>query len=704
MSSVPPVSTAPAPAPIAAGGTATGESTQAQVTNVPSSLSSTDRTLVLRGEVQQVNPQTSTVTIATPRGPVEVKLPEPLPAQSQRVEVTLQAGSPPTDASVRTVQQQPQPQVPQPNVPLPTTGNAPQLDPHLPAIPILQEQGQAPRPVNNAQTQGQVPTPGQQNTNAGAQANAGQASDVSPQGLLNFLKNSLQQVLKSPDGNMAQASNLLGAQKPLQIGQLVRLIPTPGQTPIVPQTATQQAAVIGNQPTPSLQAGLPMGQTPMAQPALQAPVLPQPQSAIANPTQTSAFFQTLQNAQVNLGGQTAPQISTLDRILLPLQNLLNTDMAPMIGRPSATVPTQASLAGLFKGIIANLTASANAGSVSAPSVQLPQTQAPMIDARMTATLPVIQHAAQNPGIANLLHGSPALPTLFAQVAGQTEQGLPVIQMPVFSGDAQPKMVMMTLQFPTKAMAPGTWVRMDVMQTGISMTSSMALPNSALTEWDSLDELFSTLRNQSQGQALVQMAQNAMPKPGAAAFTAPVLIFLAAARGGDVTAWMGERVTDSVRNIRRADILTRLTGAMSAATRQRDDTNASPTEWKTINLPMMGQEQHLSQIQMHYRSFDRDSETAQDSQRQKGARFVLDLSLTRIGPLQIDGLSVGKQLDVTLRSEQSFSPAMREALRLKYTDALGGIGFSGQLNFKADGDHKGWVDFRENDAAHTAARA
>ena len=267
-----------------------------------------------------------------------------------------------------------------------------------------------------------------------------------------------------------------------------------------------------------------------------------------------------------------------------------------------------------------------------------------------------------------------------------------------------KMVAMTLQFPTKAMAPGTWVRMDVMQTGTPISTAASLTATSLLPLDGLDDVFATLRALPDGQALLQMAQNAMPKPGSVAFTAPVLMFLAAARGGDVTAWMGERVTDQMRNIRRADILSRIGGAMNtAAARMREDA-AQPGEWKTITLPMLASDNQVAQIAMHYRSFDRESDGAAEQERQKGARFVLDLSLTRIGPLQIDGLSVGRQLDVTLRSEQSFSAPMREALRARYTDALSGIGFSGQMNFKADGDHKGWVDFREVDTPHSAARA
>lgn len=69
---------------------------------------------------------------------------------------------------------------------------------------------------------------------------------------------------------------------------------------------------------------------------------------------------------------------------------------------------------------------------------------------------------------------------------------------------------------------------------------------------------------------------------------------------------------------------------------------------------------------------------------------MDLALTRMGSMQIDGFSVGKKLDVTLRSEHSLSPAMRETMRARYHGAVSGIGFAGELNFSAAGDHRDWV--------------
>jgi hypothetical protein len=165
------------------------------------------------------------------------------------------------------------------------------------------------------------------------------------------------------------------------------------------------------------------------------------------------------------------------------------------------------------------------------------------------------------------------------------------------------------------------------------------------------------------------------------------MFVAAMRGGDVTGWMGEKGVEIIKSSRRAEAFARIAGDFIANARRADDTTP-PGEWKSLTLPMLyGHE--LSRIHLHYRSFERDGDD-KTPDRKTGTRFVLDLSLTRMGPLQIDGFSIGKKLDVTLRSEQPLSPQMREAMRTRYHDAVTGIGFAGTLNFSNDIAHKGWV--------------
>ena len=154
--------------------------------------------------------------------------------------------------------------------------------------------------------------------------------------------------------------------------------------------------------------------------------------------------------------------------------------------------------------------------------------------------------------------------------------------------------------------------------------------------------------------------------------------------------MGDKGLEAIRTGRKSDLLSRLSADFSQSVRRLAADDARPAgEWKSLNLPMLyGGD--LSRVNLHYRSFERDADAPGQGKKQAGMRFIMDIALSRMGPMQIDGFSIGRKLDVTLRSEQALSPAMREAMRTRYHDAVSNIGFSGELNFNASPDHKGWI--------------
>lgn len=708
MASVTPISSATPSTPAASQGQVQGDAVQAQVTKVPPSLENVDRTLTLRGEVQAVN-EDGTVRIATPRGPVDVKLPDPQPTRGQQVEVQIPAGSPPRTATVTVQQQLPTPQ-PQPT-PLPQTpptqgqtptpipvppGQAP--TPQTPAPPVVQQQPpQAPIPTPAqttppAQTQTQTPVPPEaskpqapaQNTPTQTPQAQPQAPQVSPQGLLNFLKNSLQTILKNPVAQNIPANAPDAPVRPLQLGQLVRLTPLPANqaAQALPQGTLTKTILPLPQSAASIATPL---LTNTAQKPLMMPALP-----LQPGTQTPS--QIILNPSVQIPGTTTSD--AIARILLPFINA-----SPAV--PTAPITTQT----LLPTLNIALQTPETIPTPHQPVLMVSSTQhTPILpqatDVRVAGILPnTAMPMPQALATANLLNGTPATPSLFAQVAGQTPQGLPVIALPTFTtmpdGTQKPADMLMTLQFPTRALAPNAILRLDILQQPQSLSPAMAsaFAGDAIT-WDALDELIKT---PNQTQAQIQAVQAGIPKPGGAAFSAPVLMFIAALRSGDITSWMGDKGIDAIKMSRRADTLNRIMSDFTGTARRMDDSAQQTGEWRSLNLPMLyGHE--LSRIQLYYRSFERDGDEAGSSDKQKGTRFVMDLSLTRMGPMQIDGFSIGKKLDVTLRSEQTLSPGMREAMRLRYSDAITGIGFAGSLNFSNDLEHKGWVVF-ENPATH-----
>jgi len=183
----------------------------------------------------------------------------------------------------------------------------------------------------------------------------------------------------------------------------------------------------------------------------------------------------------------------------------------------------------------------------------------------------------------------------------------------------------------------------------------------------------------------QAAMRIMPQIGGAGmarFTTPVLFFLAALRGGDMTAWMGERNSNLLRGEGRSDLIGRLERGFSALGKSfREPVPVPGGELRSVSLPMLfGPD--LSRLQFHVRDYHGDGENGKDGDDKPDRRIVIDFSLSRMGDMQIDSLLIGQRMETVLRTQTSFSEAMRQDLRKRYADVMRGIGYQGHLDFSA----------------------
>ena len=68
----------------------------------------------------------------------------------------------------------------------------------------------------------------------------------------------------------------------------------------------------------------------------------------------------------------------------------------------------------------------------------------------------------------------------------------------------------------------------------------------------------------------------------------------------------------------------------------------------------------------------------DDDERDDIRFVVDLDLSALGAMQLDGLVHGKRLDLILRSHAELPVAMRHDVARVFDDALGVSGMEGSL--------------------------
>ncbi len=173
--------------------------------------------------------------------------------------------------------------------------------------------------------------------------------------------------------------------------------------------------------------------------------------------------------------------------------------------------------------------------------------------------------------------------------------------------------------------------------------------------------------------------------------ASVLFFVAAMRSGDIQGWLGDKAVDALKRAGKSDILGRLGREISGLARMNADNISG--DWRALSLPLAWQNE-IHRVAVHYRREDEGGNGKDQQSSGQKTRFIMDLSLSNMGKVQLDGLFTGSaeknigRLDLVLRTEQSFSQAIKQEMRSAYLSALSETKITGELSFQ---DHlDSWV--------------
>ena len=189
-------------------------------------------------------------------------------------------------------------------------------------------------------------------------------------------------------------------------------------------------------------------------------------------------------------------------------------------------------------------------------------------------------------------------------------------------------------------------------SGKSATQNFSSNLAASREWPSLDQALGQLRQTAPDMAQ-SFSQNRMPQANNR-LAANILLYLSALRGGDVGNWLGEMT----RNLEQSQ--------PELAGRLREDFvqvarlfNENPqSDWRTLIIPFMNGE-GLDALQMHLRGQSTGADD--DDGSEDASRFLVDIDLSRLGRIQMDGLvkSSGKKFDLIFRTEEPLPAYMRK---------------------------------------------
>ncbi len=191
--------------------------------------------------------------------------------------------------------------------------------------------------------------------------------------------------------------------------------------------------------------------------------------------------------------------------------------------------------------------------------------------------------------------------------------------------------------------------------------------------------------------------NIIPNPSSPAqISNMALFFISAIKSGNIDNWLNSKIIDVIKDSNKSGLLSRLSTEFSMISRIYNETYGS--EWRTTIIPLMFQNE-IHKVIINYRREKNDqTEDIKDFVGEK-TRFVVDLNLSNIGNIQLDGLFISNKnkklnrLDLIIRTKQAFSETMKKEMRRIYSSSLNEIKFTGELSFQHNQNQ--WVNITSN---------
>ncbi|MBY0407809.1 MAG: hypothetical protein K2Q01_08955, partial [Rickettsiales bacterium] len=163
--------------------------------------------------------------------------------------------------------------------------------------------------------------------------------------------------------------------------------------------------------------------------------------------------------------------------------------------------------------------------------------------------------------------------------------------------------------------------------------------------------------------------------------AGLLLFLSALRGGSFKNWLGKDNIKRLEDMGQKGLITRAEAEFNAIATQHAE--AKPGHWQALFFPVA-----VDGVPQQVRLFtkrDRERGKDQPPRESEDTRFVIEVDLTQLGELQMDGfVRKGKDIhfDLVIRSLIPLDTQVQQDILAIY-NASGAIsGFKGGLSFQA----------------------
>lgn len=173
--------------------------------------------------------------------------------------------------------------------------------------------------------------------------------------------------------------------------------------------------------------------------------------------------------------------------------------------------------------------------------------------------------------------------------------------------------------------------------------------------------------------------------------ASMLFFLAAMKSGDIENFLGKDLFQWLQSQGHGGLLSKLKTELGHLSRLSSEPISG--EWRALIFPYYAQGE-IEKIRMYYRHNSHGRKDDSENETGKFTRFIMDIPLSRMGDIQVDGLVRDKKLDIVLRTGRPLSTPMQQVMRQKYINALENSDMSGELHFQ--GNSEQWVHIYNDD--------
>jgi len=209
----------------------------------------------------------------------------------------------------------------------------------------------------------------------------------------------------------------------------------------------------------------------------------------------------------------------------------------------------------------------------------------------------------------------------------------------------------------------------------SRNSNIPFALSAFPNWSNLEELLDKLSYSEKTSTQKEFLENIISKPGKN-LTASLAYFISAVRTGKAANWTGTLFNEQAFSNRER-----------FSEQLQDDFNfmqkasePSDTGWRGFFLPLLD-ENHLSIIQFFLRNENNRKHQAKIKKDNDAVQFLLEVNLTTIGTMQIEGRIKNKELDLIIRTRKFLKGPLKQGIERVFVKTLSTSELVGKLTFR-----------------------